>query len=69
LDDVSGGFGELGVVENVGVAVEISLKAHPVSEMQSTSGFVTAVLIYGSRSCRTRPLVTLLDWSWWKMLG
>ena len=31
-------FGELGVVENVGVAVGIASIALPVSEIQSTSG-------------------------------
>ena len=35
--------GELGVVENVGIAVGILLIAHPVSDMQSTSGFVSVM--------------------------
>jgi hypothetical protein len=60
-DDVANDFGELGVVENVGVAVEISSIAHPVSEMQSTSGFVSAILIYGSSSCRTMSPVTSVN--------
>jgi len=68
-DDVASDFGELGVVENVGVAVGIFSIAHPVSEMQSTSGFVSAMLKYGSRSCRTTSPVTLVNWSWSKMWG
>ena len=69
MEEIASDFVALGLVENVAVAVEISLKAHPVSEMQSTSGFVSAVLIYGSGSCRTMSPVTLLNWSWWKMWG
>jgi hypothetical protein len=42
-DDVDSDFGELGVVENVGVAVGIAPIALPVPEMQSTSGFVSAM--------------------------
>jgi len=38
FDDVASDFGELGVAENVGVAVGISSIPHPVSDMQSTSG-------------------------------
>ena len=44
-DDVASDFGELAVAENVGVAVGISPIAHPVSEMQSTSGLVSAMSI------------------------
>ena len=42
--DVVSNTGELGVVENVGLGVRISSIAHPVLEMQSTSGFVSAML-------------------------
>jgi hypothetical protein len=45
LDVVAIDFGELGVVENVGVAVGITSIALPVSKMQSTSGFVSTKLI------------------------
>jgi len=44
LGNVASAFGELGMVENVGVAVEIFSIAHPVSEKQFTSGFVSAML-------------------------
>ena len=47
-DDVASDFRELSVVENVGVAVGISLIAHSVLEIQSTSGFVSAMFVYGS---------------------
>ena len=69
MDDVASDFGELGVVENVGVAVGIASIALPVPELQTTSGLVSAMSIYGSRSCRTMSLVTLVNWAWWKMWG
>ena len=43
--DVDSDFGYSVVVENVGVAVGIFSIAHPVSEMQSTSGFVSVMFI------------------------
>ena len=45
FDEVASGFGELGVAENVGVAVGISSIPRPVSEMQSISSLVSAMLI------------------------
>ena len=41
---------ELGVVENIGAAVGISLITLPVPEKQSTSGMTAAILISGSRT-------------------
>ena len=45
LGDVAIDIGELGVVENVGVAVGIASIALPVPELQTTSGFVSTMLI------------------------
>jgi hypothetical protein len=67
LDEIASDFVEMGVVENVGVAVGISSIAHPISKMQSTSGLVSAMLIYCSRSCWTMSPVALVNWAWWKM--
>jgi len=61
LDDIVIDFGELGVVENVWVAVGISSIAHPVLDMQSTSGSVSAMFTYGSRSCPTMSPVILVN--------
>jgi hypothetical protein len=44
-------FGEWDVVENEGVAIGISSIAPAVSEIQSTSGFVSATSIKGSQRC------------------
>jgi hypothetical protein len=66
-DDVASDFGELGVVKNVGVAVGIASIALPVSEMQSTSGLESAMLIQGSRSCRAISIVTSAARAWWKI--
>ena len=44
-DDVASDFDELGVVENVGVAVGIAWIALPVVGVQSTSGLESAMLI------------------------
>ena len=41
MDEIARDFVVLGAVENVGVAVGISSIAHPISEMQSTSGLVS----------------------------
>ena len=59
-DDVANDSGELVVVENVGVAVGIVSIALPVLELQTTSGLVSVMSIYGSRSCRTTSPVTLV---------
>ena len=47
-DDVTGVTIESGMVENVGVAVGISLLSYPVTEIQSTSGGLTAILFSAS---------------------
>ena len=57
-DDDASNTGPLCMAENVGVDVGISSIALPVSEMQSTSGFVSAMLIYGSQRCRAMSTVT-----------
>jgi hypothetical protein len=44
-DDVRSDFGELSVVENVGVAVGIASIALPVPDLQTTSGLVFAMSI------------------------
>ena len=44
-DDVASDIGELGVVENVGIAVGIASIALPVPELQTTSGLVSAMSI------------------------
>jgi len=48
-DDVTSVTIESGMVENVGVAVGISLLSYPVTEIQSTSGVLTAILFSGSQ--------------------
>ena len=40
----------MGKVDNVGVAVRISLISHPVSKMQCTSGLPSSVLTSGSQA-------------------
>ena len=57
-DDDASDFDGLGVIENVGVEVGNSSIALPVPEMQTTSGLVSGMSIYGSRSGRRMPLVT-----------
>ena len=44
-DNVASDFGELGMVENVGVAVGTASIALPVPELQTTSGLESAMLI------------------------
>ena len=68
-DDVASDFGELGVVENVGVAVGIASIALPVSEMQSTSGLESAMMILGSQPCRAMSIVTSATRPLWKIWG
>ena len=48
-DDVTSATIESGMVENVGVAVGISLLSYPVPEIQSTSGILTAILFSASQ--------------------
>jgi len=60
-DDVASDFGELGVVENVGVVVGIASIALPVPESQTTSSLVgVAVEILsiarGIPNCRLFPV-------------
>jgi hypothetical protein len=59
----------VGVVENVGVAVGISLISLPVPEIQSTSGLTAAILILSSRPTSDIVGVTPLKWAWSKMSG
>jgi len=56
-------------VENVGVANGISLVAHSVLKMQSTSGLVSAMFVKGSQPCRGMSAVTLPTWLGRKMWG
>jgi len=44
-DDVGSDFGESGVVENVGVAVEIASIAQPIPDIQTTSGLLSVMSI------------------------
>ena len=48
-DEVMSATIESGMVENVGVAVGISLLSYPVTEIQSTSGILTAILFSASQ--------------------
>ena len=48
-NDVTSATIESGMVENVGVAVGISLLSYPVTEIQSTSGILTAILFSASQ--------------------
>ena len=52
-----------GVVENVGVAVGISLISHSVPEKHSTSGLVSVILNFVSRrrTCEYRRLAYCLQ--------
>jgi hypothetical protein len=68
-DDVANGLDESGVVENVGVAIGISLVAHSVLKIQSTSGLVSAMFVKGSQPCRGMSAVALSTWLWSKMWG
>ena len=63
-NDVASELDEFGVVENVVVAVGTASIALPVPELQTTSGLVSAMSIYGSRSGRTMSPVILANWAW-----
>ena len=73
---ISLGYGNVGIESGCGlplnfviVAIGISLVAHSVLKIQSSSGLVSAMFVKGSQPCRGMSAVALSTWLWSKMWG
>ena len=68
-DHVDRGISKLGMVENVGVAIDISLLSHASPEIQCTSGLNAAILFLAVGGCRSMSMMLQSNWAWSKIWG
>ncbi len=58
---------ELGMVENVGVAIDISLLSHASPEIQCTFGLNAAVCFLAVSGCRSMSMLLQSNLAWSKI--